>query len=54
LELCVTSAANGRIIAYNIVRIRWKKCEKFVHQALKYSATVLPHGEMRYQIFKIL
>jgi len=30
-----------------------EKCEKVVHQKLKYSETVLPNGEMRHQILKI-
>jgi len=36
-----------------IIGVRWKKCEKLIHQALKYSATALPDGEMRHQIFEI-
>jgi len=31
-----------------------EKCETFVHQALKYSATVLPDGEMGHHNLNIL
>jgi len=30
-----------------------KICEKFIHQALKYSGTVWTDGEMHHQILKI-
>jgi len=51
MDLCVICIAKGGIIAYNWHYVG--KYEKFIHQALKYSAAVLPNGETLHQILKI-
>ena len=51
MDLCVICIAKGGIIAYNWHYVG--KYETFIHQALKYSAAVLPNGETLHQILKI-